>query len=174
LLGVLLVIPFAAYAGNPTPGQEMAWSENAGWINFNAASGGSSLFLDHLEGYAWSENVGWIQLGTYTGGGPHTYANSSAMDWGVNRNGLAFSGYAWSETAGWISFAPANGGVTIDPYTGVISGWAWSENVGWIHLRNASPNYGVAFAAADVPALSTWALLLLATLLAVVALRTMQ
>jgi hypothetical protein len=175
LVGTLIIIPLAAAADNPIPGQNFAWSENAGWINFNATGGSSSLFADHLEGYAWSENVGWIRLGTFAGGSSHTYGNTNATDWGVNRNGTTISGYAWSETAGWISFNPTSGGATIDTTTGLISGFVWGENFGWIHLRNSSPSYGLGYAPAgspsppaQVPTLSTWAMMLLAALLATI------
>jgi hypothetical protein len=174
LLGTLLVIPFAAaHADNPIPGQNFAWSENAGWINFNPTGGTTALFADHMEGYAWSENVGWIRLGTFVGGGSHTYANNSATDWGINRSGTTISGYAWSETAGWINFTPTSGGASIDSTTGLLSGFVWSENLGWIHLRNSSPSYGVGYAPAigaptNIPTLSTWLMMLLAAVLATV------
>ena len=90
-----------------TPPKKWAWSANAGWINFaptapnGAFMDGVAVYPDHLEGYAWAENAGWIRLGTHTSGGAWTYANSSATDYGVNRNltGGALSGYAWSSTA---------------------------------------------------------------------------
>jgi hypothetical protein len=41
---------------------------------------------DHLEGYIWAENFGWIRLGTHTSGSPHTYANTVAANYGVNRD----------------------------------------------------------------------------------------
>jgi len=99
------------------------------------------VYPDHLEGYAWAENVGWIRLGTYTGGGTHTYANTSATNYGVNRNtGTgALSGYAWSTTAGWINFSPSNGGVTVSA-AGVFSGYAWGENLGWIKFNGTALN----------------------------------
>ena len=96
------------------PPKKWAWSTNAGWINFaptapnGAFTDGVAVYPDHLEGYAWAENAGWIRLGTHTSGGAWTYANSSATDYGVNRNptGGALSGYAWSSTSGWIKFDP--------------------------------------------------------------------
>jgi hypothetical protein len=85
-------------------------------------------------------------MGTHTGGSPHTYGNSSAADYGVNRDFFTgeLSGYAWGTNVGWIDFAPDNGGVTIDPVTGNFDGYAWGDNVGWIHFRNTEPAaYGV-------------------------------
>jgi hypothetical protein len=124
-----------------------AWSTNAGWINFNpSAGGGVAVYGDHLEGYIWAENVGWIRLGTHNGGSPHTYANTGATNYGVNRDPRgSLSGYAWGTNVGWINFAPTNGGVTIDPRTGAFDGYAWGENVGWISLKGGSgaTAYGV-------------------------------
>jgi hypothetical protein len=97
------------------PPKKWAWSTNAGWINFaptapnGAFTDGVAVYPDHLEGYAWAENAGWIRLGTHTSGGAWTYANTSATDYGVNRNPTtgALSGYAWSSAVGWIKFDPA-------------------------------------------------------------------
>ena len=129
------------------PAAKWAWSANAGWINFNpTASGDVAVYGDHLEGFIWAENVGWIRLGTRTGGSPHTYANTDASNYGVNRGpGGTLSGYGWGANVGWINFAPAGGGVTIDPQTGAFAGYAWGENVGWISLKGGSgaTAYGV-------------------------------
>ncbi len=135
-----------AYAatGNIDPNNKYAWGTNVGWINFSPTHGGVTVYADHLEGYAWGENVGWIRLGSYDGGGAHTYANTSATDYGVNRDGDGnLSGYAWGTNVGWIKFDPTHGGVTIDPDTGSFDGYAWGENVGWIHFKNAAPEYNV-------------------------------
>jgi hypothetical protein len=143
----LLGVARAATDGNIDPVNRWAWSTNAGWINFGPTCGGCeavTVYSDHLEGYAWGENIGWIRMGTYTGGGEHTYLNTTADNYGVNRDDSGnLSGYAWGTNVGWISFAPANGGVTIDPTTGSFDGYAWGENIGWIHFKNASPAYNV-------------------------------
>ncbi len=154
LLGLilsLLVVGVALAAGNISATNKWAWSTNAGWVNFNPANGGVTVYNDHLEGYAWAENVGWIRLGAYTGGGTHTYLNTSNTDYGVNRNpGTgALSGYAWSTNVGWINFAPTNGGVTVSE-AGDFSGYAWGENIGWIKFNGTALNstaYKVATAA---------------------------
>jgi hypothetical protein len=128
----------AGTGSNIDPTDKWAWSTNAGWINFAPTYGGVTVYADHLEGYAWGENVGWIRLGSHTGGGAHTYGNTSASDYGVNRDSSTgeLSGYAWSTSVGWIKFDPAHGGVTIDSTTGSFDGYAWGENVGWIRLAH--------------------------------------
>jgi hypothetical protein len=133
---LLAVICISAHAAGNSNGY--AWSENAGWTNFNPTGGGVTVYSDHLEGYAWNENIGWIRLGTFTAGTAHTYANTSAANYGVNNNGSGtLSGYGWSENAGWIKFNPTDGGVTIDS-SGIFSGYAWGENIGWIEFAGTA------------------------------------
>ena len=148
LVGIL-ISPVLLAAGISTT-NKYAWSENAGWLNFNSANNSASVqvYADHLEGFVWAENIGWIRLGSYTGGGAHTYTNNSNTTYGVNHNGNGgLSGYAWSENAGWLNFsATANNptGVTINLTTGQFDGYAWGENIGYLHFRNANPAYRVA------------------------------
>ncbi|MDM8521783.1 Ig-like domain-containing protein [Desulfococcaceae bacterium HSG8] len=132
-----------AHAGNIDATDKYAWGTNAGWFNFNPAHGGGvTVYDDHLEGYVWAENIGWIRLGTHTAGRPHTYANTTDLNYGVNNNGSGvLSGYGWSKNAGWINFSPTHGGVTITG--GSFNGYAWGENAGWIHFDNAAPAYNV-------------------------------
>jgi len=143
IFGVVQVV----LAGNIDPLDKWAWSTNAGWIDFNPICDrcdGVTVYPDHLEGHAWGENIGWIRLGTHTGGGAYTYSNTSASDYGVNRdNSGNLSGYAWSTNVGWIAFDTELGGVVIDPATGSVDGYAWAENVGWIHFKNSDPAYNV-------------------------------
>jgi hypothetical protein len=132
--------------GNIDSTHKWAWGTNIGWINFKPDSGGVSVYPDHLEGYAWGENVGWIRLGSHEGGGAHTYANTTADNYGVNREDSGeLSGYAWGPNIGWINFDPAEGGVSIVPQSGVFEGYAWGENVGWISFKGGSggTSYGV-------------------------------
>ena len=130
VLALLGICQIGSAAGMD-PTAKYAWSTNAGWINFNPTGGAVAVFVDHLEGTIWAENVGWIRLGTHTGGSPHTYGNSDAANYGVNRDPSgALAGYGWGEKVGWINFAPTGGGVTIDPQTGAFAGYAWGENVG--------------------------------------------
>ena len=142
LLGLvlaLLAVGAALATGNISNTDKWTWGANVGWINFNPANGGVTVYNDHLEGYAWGENVGWIRLGTHTGGSPHTYTNADQNTYGVNRDtGTgALSGHAWSTNAGWINFAPANGGVTVSP-AGEFSGYAWGANIGWIKFNGTA------------------------------------
>jgi hypothetical protein len=137
----LFSVTYATTNSGVDPEAKWAWSANAGWINFNPLNDGVTVCADHLEGYAWGENVGWIRLGTHTGCDAHTYGNTSAADYGVNRDEDGnLSGYAWGTNVGWISFDP-NGAerVTIDPLTGDFDGYAWGENVGWIHFNSSGP-----------------------------------
>lgn len=145
LLCALAFPALAGAAGNISATDKYSWSENSGWINLASSNGGVSVYDDHLEGYAWSDNVGWIKLGSHVGGGYFVYGNDTNTNWGVNLNGANLSGYAWNENAGWINFAPTNGGVSINPATGVFDGYAWGESVGWIHFKGVSPVYTVTF-----------------------------
>jgi hypothetical protein len=139
-----LVAVAQASTGNIDAVDKWAWGTNVGWVNFNPTHGGVTVYDDHLEGYAWGENIGWIRLGTHTGGSPHTYANTAADNYGVNRDANGnLLGYAWGTNVGWINFSPTHGGVTIDPDTGSFDGYAWGENVGWIHFKGTAPAYNV-------------------------------
>jgi LPXTG-site transpeptidase (sortase) family protein len=141
LLVTLLVFNATYATVNIDAADKWAWGTNVGWLNFNDANGGVTVYDDHLEGYVWAENVGWIRLGTYTGGGAHTYANDAAATYGVNNDGNGnLSGYAWGTNVGWINFDPAHSQVTIDPATGQFDGYAWGENIGWIHFKNTTGN----------------------------------
>jgi hypothetical protein len=146
LLATLLLTLFglaqAVVGSNIDPVDKWAWSTNTGWLNFNPVCDGCegvTVYPDHLEGYAWGENIGWIRLGTHTGGGPHTYRNTSATNYGVNRdaNGELW-GYAWGANVGWVKFDPSYGGVTINPASGSFDGYAWAENAGWIHFKGTA------------------------------------
>ncbi|MFC2023757.1 hypothetical protein ACFLT5_03355 [Chloroflexota bacterium] len=150
LLLVLFGLSQVVSGGDIDPVDKWAWSTNSGWINFMpecAGCDGVQAYADHLEGYSWGENIGWIRLGTHTGGGAHTYGNTSATNYGVNRNPAgSLYGYAWGTNIGWIKLDPEHGGVSIDPDTGSFDGYAWGENIGWIHFKNADPAYSVALA----------------------------
>lgn len=83
-------------------------------------------------------------MGTHTGSSPHTYANTSPTNYGVNNDGAGYlSGYAWGTNIGWINFNPTHSQVTIDPASGSFDGYAWEENVGWIHFKSTAPAYNV-------------------------------
>jgi hypothetical protein len=138
-LAVFGLAQAAQAGGNINPANQWVWSTNAGWINLNPTNGGVTVCADHLEGYAWGENIGWIRMGTFSGCGAHTYGNTTAANYGVNRSPSGqLSGYAWSTNAGWIKFNPTFGGVSINPATGPFRGFAWAENFGWIRFQGPS------------------------------------
>jgi hypothetical protein len=147
LFGVVQVVlsDGTGLAGNISPVDKWAWGTNVGWLNFDPSCSGCegvTVYPDHLEGYAWGENIGWIRMGSHSGGGTHTYGNTSATNYGVNRAADGtLSGYAWATNVGWINLDPAHGGVTIDPATGSFEGYSWAENVGWIRFKG--PGYNV-------------------------------
>ena len=124
VLAAILVLSFAsAYAENIDPYQDnsqYAYSENAGWLNFEPNAAGPNVGVavssSKLTGFIWAENIGWINLS------PASYG-------GVFNDGAGnLSGYAWGENVGWINFSPSYGGVTID-IDGNFDGWAWGENI---------------------------------------------
>ena len=132
VLAAILVLSFAsAYAENIDPYQDnsqYAYSENAGWLNFEPNAAGPNVGVavssSKLTGFIWAENIGWINLS------PASYG-------GVFNDGAGnLSGYAWGENVGWINFSPSYGGVTID-IDGNFDGWAWGENIGWINFNSA-------------------------------------
>jgi hypothetical protein len=139
-LTLLLTAP--ALAQDIDPSNKFAWGENIGFLNFADAGnppGSQAAFANpaFLEGFVWGENIGWINLG----GGQGPYANTTGLNFGVNRNvnsGI-LSGFAWGENIGWINFSggslatPPNP-ARIDPATRRFRGYAWGENIGWINL----------------------------------------
>jgi hypothetical protein len=118
---LLLVGGGCLHAENIDPagtGEQLAWAENAGWLNAEpGGNGGPGLQVSDfaLAGYLWGENLGWVGVS------------------GVRNDGQGhLSGFAWSENAGWIDFGPSSAGVVVDAANGLFRGRAWGENVGWI------------------------------------------
>ena len=114
---------------------QYAWSENAGWLNFEPSQGpGVHVSGEKLVGWVWAENTGWISLSCQN-------TNSCGdVDYGVVNDGSGgLSGFAWGENVGWNNFGPvvpgdpADYGVRIGR-EGDFSGWAWGQNIGWIHF----------------------------------------
>ena len=137
-----------SFAANISSIDKYNWAENAGWMNWKSLHSQIFVYDDHLEGFIWSENIGWIHIGTNHSGGAHTYANTTASNYGVNRDDLnKLSGYGWSESSGWINFNPQDNQVTIDPISHSITGYAWGENIGWIHF--IGQNYSTVLAVPD-------------------------
>ena len=121
-------------------GEQYAWSENTGWLNFEPSSGeGVQVAGDKVTGWVWGENIGWINLSCENTG----YCGT--VDFGVVNDGTGkLSGFAWAENVGWINFDPYYPGepkanpyrVTIDD-EGKFHGWAWGENIGWINFDDS-------------------------------------
>lgn len=154
LTSVLLIsVQQLMYAENIDPdnqGDQYAWSENLGWINFDPqAVGGFGVDVSDngLGGYAWNENTGWISFSC------NNTDSCNQVNYGVTNNGNGvLSGYAWGENTGWISFSCNNTsscntiqyGVTIDITSGKFMGYAWGENTGWISFTSSvNIDYGV-------------------------------
>ncbi len=115
-------------SGTITSPNTFAWSENAGWIDFNASSTAVTITDSELTGYAYSENLGWISLNC------SNTSSCGTVDYKVANNAEGtLSGYAWSENAGWIHFAPSTSGVIINS-SGEFTGYAYGENIGWINF----------------------------------------
>ncbi len=144
----------AAATATPALAQStgFAWSENAGWVNFDAGNGntqGPAYQTTAITGFAWSENLGWINLGSTANPPPRDTQTGGAFGVGIDDDGYLF-GYAWSENAGWISFGPHPQVTTIATPFGPIDasprvrrgrllGAAWAENFGWINLSTNDP-----------------------------------
>jgi len=140
---------------NIDPLAKFSWSENAGWMNWADANGGTNgvfVAADHLSGSIWMENVGWLNVGN--GGGP--YANTDDTDYGVNiLLGGNLSGYAWGENIGWVNFdtsAQAPNQARFDAGAGRFRGYAWAENIGWINLDDSANFVATSTLAPPVPA----------------------
>lgn len=115
---ILLVsaLPFLAMAGT-IEGDQYAWGENVGWINFGTEHGGVTVTDSAVTGHAWDTIYGWINLAPQNGG----VLNDGAGN---------LSGQAWSQNAGWIDFD----GVTIDGTSGLFSGMAEGDIYGRINF----------------------------------------
>ncbi len=138
---------------NIAPSHQYSWSENCGWMNWQAsgspaASQGVRVGSTSLSGFIWCENIGYIN----TGNGPingQTYTNASASDFGVNVDGSGgLSGMAWGENVGWINFGgaamatPPNP-ARVDKGAARLRGYAWGENIGWISFDDSTTYVGV-------------------------------
>ncbi|MBK8479510.1 MAG: hypothetical protein IPL39_25495 [Opitutaceae bacterium] len=138
----LLALPLCAL-GQSTINSTSAYAygANVGWINLRGdGANGVRVGETFLSGKAYGANLGWIDCGNGTPANGHTYANTSATDFGVNRadTGL-LAGYAYGANVGWINFGWStnlNDANTpaIDPVTGEFSGYAYAANLGWINL----------------------------------------
>lgn len=92
-----------------------------------------------LSGYAYAANFGWIHLGDGAPANGHSYANDSAIDYGVNLSaGGHLTGYAYAANAGWITFEQNQGQPRLDLFSGNFYGYAYAANLGWIALETPS------------------------------------
>ena len=133
------VFPAAAQSTISTT-DKYAYAANAGWIDFRtSAADGVRVADTFLFGFAYAANFGYIHFGTTSPAvGPangHTYANSSATDYGVNLSPIGLlTGYAYAPNVGYIQFEQTLGQPKLNFLTGVFTGHAYSANVGWIAL----------------------------------------
>lgn len=85
--------------------------------------------------YAYAANFGWIHLGDGSPTNGHSYANTSANDYGVNMDSQGrLTGYAYAANVGWITFEQTRGLPKMNFLTGKFTGHAWGANIGWISL----------------------------------------
>jgi len=118
---VLLISASSVFAGTISSTNKYAWSNNIGWINFNATNSNVVVSDTVITGYAWSPNYGWINLAPTNGG----ITNSSG----------GLSGSAWGENTGWINFE----GVRIS-CAGKFTGTATGDVVGTINFDCSNCN----------------------------------
>ncbi|HEX3718892.1 MAG TPA: thrombospondin type 3 repeat-containing protein [Verrucomicrobiae bacterium] len=137
LFVLLTAIPLRA-ATTIDPVNRYAYGANIGWINCAGDTANGAVIGEYVcSGYIYSANIGWINLGSGVSANGIAYQNNSAVDFGVNNDGLGnLRGYAYAANAGWIAFENT-GAPAVDLRTGVLSGSVWSANCGWISLSNA-------------------------------------
>lgn len=103
VLGLFSFRSFAE-AGTILNSHKYAWSDKAGYINFENVTVSDSV----LSGYAWSANSGWIKF-------------DPAMGGVLNDGAGHLFGSAWGEKIGWIDFA--NVDINADgKFTGTATG----------------------------------------------------
>src|ERR1051326_141961 len=117
---------------------KFAYGANIGWMDFRGNTNSGAVIGEFVcSGYLYSADVGWISLGSNSPANGIQYQNTSAIDYGVNNDGLGnLRGFAWSPNVGWINFE-SSGAPKVDLQTGKLSGSIYSANCGWISLSNA-------------------------------------
>ncbi len=117
-----------------------AWSENIGWISFNAAdlAGCPSGTCNAQVNLANGQVSGWARAlaGISGGGGWDGWIKLAG-------NGLSWNGSACVGINDYGNTNRCNWGVKINTTTGDFSGWAWSDMVvGWISFnsKDCDPN----------------------------------
>jgi hypothetical protein len=121
------------------PAHPYAYGANVGWIHARGSDAhGAILGRYHASNHLYGANIGWVSLGDGSPANGHTYANTSAADFGVNHDGAGrLSGCAWGANVGWLVFEQTHGRPCIDLRTGDLSGHVWAANLGWVSLSNA-------------------------------------
>jgi hypothetical protein len=121
-----------------------AYGANIGWMDWRADGGGAGVGEFVCFGRGYAANTGWIDLGNGAPANGIRYRNDSAVDFGVNHDGIGgLTGLAWGANIGWLVFTNRDAagsafeGPRVDLRTGKFSGWVWSANCGWISLSNA-------------------------------------
>lgn len=120
------------------PTNHFAYGANLGWMDWRGDTNNGAVIGEYVcSGYLYSANVGWISLGNGTPANGIQYQNNSAVDYGINHDGLGnLRGYAYGANIGWINFE-ANGAPKVDLLTGKLSGSIYSANCGWISLSSS-------------------------------------
>ncbi len=115
-----------------------AYAANVGWVDACADTNNGAVIGEYVcSGCLYAANVGWICLGSGFPPGGIYYTNTTASNWGINRDSLGnLSGCAYGANIGWLNFE-STGAPKVDLTTGKFSGYAWSANCGWISLSNA-------------------------------------
>ncbi len=129
-----------------------AWSENIGWLSFNATNesapndyGVRVAASGAMSGYAWSENIGWIKFdgGSFnksTGAVSGTVKACAGTEGGDCTGGDRTDG--WDGTIKLAGTADDGSSYGVKATGCNWGGWAWgSDVVGWIHF--SGPGYGV-------------------------------
>ncbi len=124
----------------------------AGWIHFKGPTYQvvADSSTGNLSGYAWSENYGWLSFNASDVSGcptspcqPNVNPSTGAVTgWARFIAAPAGTGAIWN---GWVHLAGSNYGVTYNSGSQQFSGFAYGENyIGWMHW--AGPNYAVTMA----------------------------
>jgi hypothetical protein len=126
----------AATSINPT--NKFAYGANFGWIDARGNTNNGAVIGEFVcSGFLYGANIGWIHLGSNAPANGIQYQNTSAIDYGVNHDGLGnLRGFAYAANVGWINFE-STGAPKVDLKTGKLSGSIYSANCGWISLSNA-------------------------------------
>src|SRR5438046_3811690 len=114
---------------------KFAYGANLGWMDWRGDTNNGAVIGDFVcSGFIYAANVGWIHLGSNAPANGIQYQNNSAIDYGVNNDGLGnLRGFAYAANIGWINFE-SNGAPKVDLKTGKLSGSIYSANCGWISL----------------------------------------